>query len=176
MILFSFVTTAHLHAQEITIKRTFSTFPALDLLKIAIKTNQLDVIEENDFLLPHSIDCQYAFFGLATTRATKQILISKFEKTWHDRIEHDASESINMLLFELHHLKRMCTFERLEDDFRNFLTALFYNHLVKQALPREETEEWVDLVALASEPLLPKQPLQNSLPPVIRVIAFPLAS
>lgn len=164
-----------LSAAQGQLRRTYSTNPSVDKLKHAIIAGDKVKMVELSELLPQSVDYQYAFIGLTANTEVKKALLEIIENYWVKKIEGDPQAALQALLFGMSILKKSCSTGDLEEEFKQLLITLRNLFLERSVLPVETSNEWAELVALASEDVTEKGG-DHSQQPSKRVVAYSLCT
>lgn len=114
-----------IRAQEHKIRRTYSMHPTLELLKEAIRRNdvpQAFCLASQTF--PTGLHCQYTLLILSTSEEMACCLLKKMFNDWYKRIQDDPENSIEQFIFGYHLISKECENSRLDENRLNELQLL----------------------------------------------------
>ncbi len=111
-------------SEQRTLQRTYSTFPAADALKRAIRRGDVDIVRERMAVLPLGIDSQYAYLGLARSFDMCSFLLDAICSSWVERIKRSPQDALKTLHVGLTRLYKSFPLDELDHGFRCTLAKI----------------------------------------------------
>jgi len=111
-------------SEQRTLERTYSTFPAADTFKRAIKRGDVNSVREHIAMLPLGIDYQYAYLGLARSFDMCNFLLEAMYASWVERIKGSPQDALRSLEEGLKRLYKSFPLDELDHGFRCTLAKI----------------------------------------------------